>query len=136
MSRILGIDYGDVRIGLAITDPLKIIVKPFKTLQNNNLNQVIIDLDNIIKEKNIDTIVLGLPKNMDGTEGFQAEKTRTFAQSLQKVDVKLVFWNEQLSSKQAEEILHTMGYDLKSQRKIKDQYAACVILEDYLQYGG
>ncbi len=135
MGRILAIDYGDKRIGLALSDPLKIISSPFEVWENNDL--FFQNLDSLIINKKIDEIVIGLPKNMDGSEGFYSQKVKNAFASYENENInKIVFLDERLSSKQATEILHEKGITQKDQKGIKDAYAASIILNEYLEYGG
>lgn len=137
MHRILAIDYGDTRIGLALSDPLKIIAKPFDVIINESQDYVFEKLNSIIIQKNIDTIVIGLPKNMNGSVGFQGEKVKEFFEDFSHENVaKIVYVDERLSSQKATEVLHAQGKNEKAQKGIKDAYAASIILQEYLEYGG
>ncbi len=136
MNRILAIDYGQKRIGLALSDPLKIISTPFEVWENEGQKDFFNKLDLLITEKRIDTLIIGLPKNMDGTEGFQVQEIKEFFSEFKNDTVKkIIYFDERLSSKQATQILHEKGLNEKKQKGIKDAYAASVFLKEYLEYG-
>ena len=131
--RIMGIDYGDARTGLAVSDEMNILVGEAWTLNEWNPERV---ADGIVQEaqkRNVGRLVLGLPKNMDGSEGPRAEKCRDFAELLRsKTDIELVMWDERRSSIEAHAILHANGKKEKKHRKTVDAVAASLILEGYL----
>lgn len=136
MNRVLAIDYGKVRIGLALSDPLKIIASPFEVWENRGEEDFFSKLNELIKNKKIDTILVGLPKNMDGSEGFQAKEVRDFFRKFENDNIKkMIFIDERLSSKEAGLILQEKGFNEKKQKGIKDAYAASVFLRQYLEYG-
>lgn len=136
MRRILAIDYGKKRIGLALSDPLKIIASPYEVWENKGQEDFLNKLDNLIIEKKVETLIIGLPKNMDGTLGFQAQEVKDVFKDYEHAQIsKIVYFDERLSSKQATEILHAQGINEKKQKGIKDAYAASVFLKEYLQYG-
>ncbi len=136
MNRVLAIDYGSTRIGLALSDPLKIIASPFEVWENDTKELIYEKLDKLIFQKKIDTLVIGLPKNMDGTEGYQAQEVKDFFKEFKNEDIKkIVYVDERLSSVEATKILHEQGISEKEQRGIKDAYAASVFLKEYLEYG-
>lgn len=132
--RYLGLDLGDRSLGLAISDPLGIIASPLKTLfYEGDYNDLLEELDSLLKEKKIDAFVLGLPKNMNNTEGPRAEKSREFKTFLEeKLKVKVILEDERLSTKNAEQVL-LEGDVSRSKRKEKiDSVAASIILQNYL----
>ncbi len=136
MNRVLAIDYGSSRIGLALSDPLKILASPFEVWENDTKESVYEKLDKLILEKKIDTLVIGLPKNMDGTQGYQAQEVIDFFKEFKNKEIKkIVYVDERLSSVEATKILHEQGIPEKKQRGIKDAYAASVFLKEYLEYG-
>ncbi len=136
MNRVLAIDYGSSRIGLALSDPLKILASPFEVWENDTKESVYEKLDKLILEKKIDTLVIGLPKNMDGTQGYQAQEVIDFFKEFKNKEIKkIVYVDERLSSVEATKILHEQGISEKKQRGIKDAYAASVFLKEYLEYG-
>ena len=131
--RIMGIDYGDARTGLAVSDAMNILVGEAWTMNQWDANTL---ADEIIRQavaRGVERFVLGLPKNMDGTEGARAEKCREFAALLAgKTDIPIVMWDERRSSIEAHAILHANGKKEKKHRKTVDAVAASLILEGYL----
>lgn len=131
--RIMGIDFGDARTGLAVSDEMNILVGEAWTLTEWNPERVAEQIAEEAKKRNVQRLVLGLPKNMDGSEGPRAEKCREFAQLLgSKTDIELVMWDERRSSIEAHAILHANGKKEKKHRKTVDAVAASLILEGYL----
>ena len=134
--RILGIDYGDQRIGLALSDASAMLCGRAWTLQEWNLDRAIEQIAAAAKENEAGLLVLGLPKNMDGTEGPRAEKSRQVAKLLEAATgLKVVLWDERRSSIEAHAILHANGRREKNHRKTVDAVAASLILEGYLGSG-
>ena len=131
--RIMGIEYGDARTGLAVSDAMNILVGEAWTVNQWDANTL---ADEIIRQavaRGVERFVLGLPKNMDGTEGARAEKCREFAALLAgKTDIPIVMWDERRSSIEAHAILHANGKKEKKHRKTVDAVAASLILEGYL----
>lgn len=131
--RIMGIDYGDARTGLAVSDAMNLLVGEAWTVNQWDANAL---ADEIIRQavaRGIERFVLGLPKNMDGTEGARAEKCREFAALLgSKTDIPIIMWDERRSSIEAHAILHANGKKEKKHRKTVDAVAASLILEGYL----
>ena len=131
--RIMGIDYGDARTGLAVSDEMNILVGEAWTLNEWNPERVADVIAQEAQKRNVGRLVLGLPKNMDGSEGPRAEKCRSFAELLgSKTDIELVMWDERRSSIEAHAILHANGKKEKKHRKTVDAVAASLILEGYL----
>lgn len=131
--RIMGIDYGDARTGLAVSDEMNILVGEAWTLNEWNPERVADVIAQEAQKRNVGRLVLGLPKNMDGSEGPRAEKCRDFAELLRsKTDIELVMWDERRSSIEAHAILHANGKKEKKHHKTVDAVAASLILEGYL----
>ena len=131
--RIMGIDYGDARTGLAVSDEMNILVGEAWTLNEWNPERVADVIAQEAQKRNVGRLVLGLPKNMDGSEGPRAEKCRDFAELLRsKTDIELVMWDERRSSIEAHAILHANDKKEKKHRKTVDAVAASLILEGYL----
>lgn len=131
--RIMGIDFGDARTGLAVSDEMNILVGEAWTLNEWNPDVVAEKILAEAKARNVQRLVLGLPKNMDGTEGPRAEKCREFGEKLKDMtDLELVMWDERRSSIEAHQILHANGKKEKKHRKTVDAVAASLILEGYL----
>lgn len=135
--RILGLDYGSKTVGVAMTDALGMTVQPYKTIQRDReskLRQTLSEIAEIVEQYQIEKIVMGLPLNMDDTEGDRAEKTRDFAEKLKlRVAVPIEFTDERLTTMEAEEILDQSGIPRSEQKKVIDQVAAQLILEQYLR---
>lgn len=134
--RKLGIDYGDRRIGFAITDPLNITVQGLKTFSyNGNDKHVLAEIDNILKEYEIDTIVLGMPFNMDGTSGFRVEKTQAFLHKLKCKynNIKIETIDERLTTVLAHKTMNDLGVKKDKKKGLVDTISAIYILEDYLK---
>ena len=131
--RIMGIDYGDARTGLAVSDEMNILVGEAWTVNEWNPERVADVIAQEAQKRNVRRLVLGLSKNMDGSEGPRAEKCRSFAELLRsKTDIELVMWDERRSSIEAHAILHANGKKEKKHRKTVDAVAASLILEGYL----
>ena len=135
--RILGIDYGDQRIGLALSDLTGTLVGRAWTLHEWNLDRAVEQIAAVVKENEVGTLVLGLPKNMDGSEGPRAEKSRLVAERLtEATGLAVVLWDERRSSVEAHAILHANGRKEKKHRERVDAVAASLILEGYLGSAG
>ena len=129
----MGIDFGDARTGLAVSDEMNILVGDAWTLEQRKPELVAEEIAAQAKKRCVQRLVLGLPKNMDGSEGPRAEKCREFAQLLStKTELPLVMWDERRSSIEAHAILHANGKKEKKHRKTVDAVAASLILEGYL----
>ena len=135
--RILGLDSGSKTVGVAMTDALGMTVQPYKTIQRDReskLRQTLSEIAEIVEQYQIKKIVMGLPLNMDDTEGDRAAKTRDFAEKLKlRVAVPIEFTDERLTTMEAEEILDQSGIPRSEQKKVIDQVAAQLILEQYLR---
>lgn len=133
--RILGIDYGDSRVGVAVSDPLGITAQGVGTVKNKGFQRLMPELLGIINEYKPEKIVVGLPKNMDGTEGFRADATKEFTAELEKIyEGEIVLWDERLSTVSASAVLNTTNTRGKDRKKVLDTVAACIILENYMNY--
>lgn len=132
-NRIMAIDYGDKRIGIALTDLMQIIASPFEVYQTVNEKVDIEYICNLIKTQQVKTVVIGLPLNLDGSEGERAKKTRLFASKIsEKANVKIVFQDERLTSIEADEILSNARIKPKNRKNLIDKLSACIILENFL----
>lgn len=133
MIRILGIDYGDARVGLSLSDPMGITAQSLETLNEKDMNRVIKHISSIIKEYKVDKVVIGMPKNMDGTIGFRGEKTIEFSERLKKkCNIEIVLWDERLTTISAERMLNEANVRGKKRKKAIDSIAATFILQNYL----
>ena len=133
MSRFLGIDYGTVRIGLALSDPTGTLASPLPFLENQSLQQVITALSELIQTHQIEGLIIGLPRNMDGTYGPSAQKVRDFIAQIQKsISLPITPIDERLTTAQASKQLSSIGMNQKQLRKKVDSSSACLILQQYL----
>lgn len=130
--RTLGIDHGEKRIGLAVSDALSIAAHGLPTLANRSPAETLDALRHIVAAQQITRIVIGLPLNMDGSEGGQARAARAFAQSLQPLGLPLHFIDERLTSERARRTLSEAGLSRAKQRKRTDRMAAQFILQAFL----
>lgn len=132
MSRILAIDLGSKRVGLAITDPLRMIASPYKTLHYRSDKQLITDVLAVVQANAVETVVIGLPLHENSTESQGSTRSRSFAVKLNRRGVDTVLWDERFTSRDAEESLRRCGLDRKRALAKIDSIAASYILEDYL----
>lgn len=130
MDRIIGLDIGTKRIGVAISDPLFITAQPLKAVFRTSDENAVKEIAEIITQYDIKTVVAGLPKNMDGTVGSQAQNCIDFMSNFSSV--KVIFEDERLTSKQAESILKVQGKKYTKQKQLVDIESACLILQQYM----
>lgn len=134
--RVIGLDYGTKTVGVALSDETKLIAQPFVTIerkQANKLRQTYAQIEAIIKEHDVELIVLGLPKNMNNTEGERAEATYEFKEALERrtgLAVELV--DERLTTIEADRILEDTGVAHSARKEHIDKMAAAIILQNYL----
>ena len=131
MTRAVGIDFGDARVGVAVSDELGILAHPLETITVRATDPVARVIQ-IVAEKQAGVVIVGLPKNMDGTTGTAAEKARAFANKLRAAGITVRMWDERLSTVAAQRNLHEAGHDARSSRAIIDQAAAQIILQGWL----
>lgn len=126
-------DYGDSRIGLSVCDELQILAVPLLTIKSESMRKNVDKIASIARDENVQKIVVGLPLNMDGTEGIRASKSRAFGRVLEKVSgIETVYFDERLTSVQAEEIMDEMNVKKDKRKNIVDRIAAQIILQSYL----
>ncbi len=131
--RIIGIDYGDARVGIAVSDETEFLASADCTLNVTGMRDACKKTVAKINELNGKKIVLGLPKNMDGSESFRVEKTKAFAEMLSKeTDLEIVFVDERLSTVQAYTYLNITDFNGKKRRQVIDALSAQIILQSYL----
>ena len=131
--RVMAIDYGDARIGLAVSDPTATLCGEAFTLAERDAERAARRIAEEVRARTVGTLVLGLPRNMDGSEGERAALTRRFAELLEEYSgLRPVLWDERRSSIEAHAILHANGRKMKDHRKTVDAVAAALILEGYL----
>ena len=137
MKRIMGIDYGDARTGIAVSDLLCSLVGTTTVIHSRNPEKTVAAICDLVKEKDVGEIVVGLPKNMDGTEGARAELCRAFAQRLEEVTgLPVKLWDERRTTVEAHNILSQHNYHGKKRKDTVDAVAASLILEGYLAFRG
>ena len=137
MKRIMGIDYGDARTGIAVSDLLCSIVGTTKVIHSRNMDKTIAAVCDLLKAGDVGEIVVGLPKNMDGTEGARAELCKAFAQKLREATgLPVVMWDERRTTVEAHNILSQHNYHGKKRKDTVDAVAASLILEGYLAFRG
>ena len=133
MGRIIAVDYGDARTGVAVSDLTGTMAGETLTINEWNTERLAQRLAFFAKERSCDRFVLGLPKNMDGTEGPRAEKARIFSAMLEaESGLPVVLWDERRSTIEAHAILHAAGKKEKKHRASVDAVAASLLLEGYL----
>lgn len=132
--RVLGIDFGDRRIGIAVSDPFGWTAKGVETIKwQDSLKGPVERILQLIEEYSIDRIVVGFPINMNGTVGPRGEKTLDFIERIKKVTpVEIVKWDERLSTVAANRLMHEAGVKTSKKKGIVDQIAAVYILQNYL----
>jgi len=137
MKRIMGIDYGDARTGVALSDLLCSIVGSTTVVPSRNREKAIGDIARIAKENEVGEIVVGLPRNMDGTEGSRAQLCREFAQALEEATgLPVHMWDERRTTVEAHNILSQHNYHGQKRKNTVDAVAASLILEGYLAFRG
>ena len=135
MQKIMGIDYGDARTGVAISDLLCSLVGATCVVPSRNREKAIADIVKLAQENNVGEIVVGLPKNMDGTEGPRAELCREFARELgEATGLPIAMWDERRTTVEAHNILSQHNYHGKKRKNTVDAVAASLILEGYLAF--
>lgn len=133
MKRILGIDYGDVRVGLSLSDLTQTIAKPFTTINYKNLDDLLVQLKDIIINNEVDKLVVGVPYNMKGEDTKQTLKVKVFVSFLEKnLSNSISLIDERLSSIEAEKTMHKMNIKTGHNKDKIDKIAASVILQEYL----
>ena len=135
MAKILGIDYGDVRVGIAISDMTNTIATGLDTLViNNDKNKLIQKIQELMEINDISTIVVGYPKNMNGTLSRKTEEVDKIIEMLKPLDINLVKWDERLTTVSAYSTMRELGIKQTQKHKYADKLAATTILQGYLDY--
>jgi putative Holliday junction resolvase len=132
--RIIGIDYGDSKIGIAVSDPFGWIAQGVETIKwKDDINKPIDRIKCLIDEYGAEKCVVGYPLNMNGTIGTRGEKTSEFISLLtDKTGVEVIKWDERLTTKAANRVMHEMGTKTSKKKHVEDQIAAVYILQGYL----
>ena len=132
-ERIVCLDIGDVRIGVAVSDPTGTIASPVEVIRRVGWGPDTQKIRAICDRYQTDRILSGLPLNMDGSEGFQAQKVRSFCEQLKKAGLRVTFQDERLSTVAAEDALIEGGISRSGRKQVVDKVAASVILQQWLQ---
>lgn len=133
--RIMAIDYGDAHTGIAVSDATGFLAGYTTTIHSRKAEVVLEEIARLVKEHAVDELVMGYPKNMDGTEGPRAELYRTFAvQVEEQTGIKPILWDERRTTVDAHRILFEAGKNAKKRKKTVDAVAATLILEGYLDF--
>lgn len=136
-GRVLGLDVGLRRVGVAISDPLGITAQGLDTLQRKNKRYDLQHLNRIIREYDVKEIVVGLPLRMSGAEGVQAEKIQAFAEDLRKhFKLPVHLWDERLTSAEANRVLRQTGLSIEKRGQAVDRMAAILILQGWMESRG
>jgi putative holliday junction resolvase len=130
MARVLGIDIGTVRVGLAVSDPNGLIAQPLDVVPRESASDAIAERT---RELEVGEVVVGIPLRMDGSHGPEADAAESFARALEGLlDVPVARWDERLSTKEAERAMRTAGADSRKQRGLVDKVAAAMVLQSFL----
>ena len=133
--KIMAIDYGDAHTGVAFSDPTGFLAGTTTTIHSRSADVVLSELARLAREQGAEEIVMGFPRNMDGTEGPRAELYRAFAGRVEEATgLKPVLWDERRTTVDAHRILQQAGKNAKKRKKTVDAVAASLILEGYLDY--
>lgn len=130
MYKVMALDVGTKRIGIALSDFLRVIATPHSTIPRVPEDKAVEEIVKIANENRVKVIVVGVPKNMDGSVGFQAQDCIEFSQKIMKYDI--IYEDERLTSEAAEERLRERHVDFRKNKGLVDMESACVILEQYL----
>jgi putative Holliday junction resolvase len=133
LGRILAVDLGTRRVGLAITDPLQLIASPLANLTFSGEDRLVQDLLALASAKAVERVVVGLPLREDGSEGEGCRQARQLARRLESAGLEVSLWDERYSSREAQSALREMGYDRRRSLARIDPVAAAIILEDFLR---
>lgn len=131
--RVMAIDYGDARTGAAVSDEAGLLAGYTRVIAARDRERVLEELAELAGERGVGELVVGLPRNMDGSEGARAALCREFAGELaRRTGLPVSLWDERRTTIEAHQILHASGKRMKSHKKTVDAVAACLILEGYL----
>jgi putative Holliday junction resolvase len=134
MKKALGIDLGAARVGLALSDDLGMLAHPLETVTVKGAGDMAAYVAGIIRREKVEVVVIGLPRNMDGSHGPAAAKTKEFGEKLRTKapGCEIRYWDERMTTVAAQKALHEMGRNVKKSRPVIDQVAAQMILQGYL----
>lgn len=138
LVKIMGLDYGSKTVGVAISDSLLLTaqgVEIVRRKEENKLRKTLARIEELIVENEVTEIVLGLPKNMDDSEGFRVEATKEFKEKLERrTGLPVIFWDERLTTVAADDIMMELGIRRENRKEYVDMIAAMLILQEYLDY--
>jgi putative Holliday junction resolvase len=134
-GRILALDVGKKRIGLAVSDPLRVTAQGLNTFHRTRIRDDLRQLKEMVEQLSIVVLLVGIPLHMSGDESRQSEYTRDFAERLSEhTSIPVVYWDERLTSMEAERLLKSAGTTLDDRKRAVDRLAATLLLESYLGY--
>ena len=132
---ILSVDYGDARTGIAVCDKLEFLASPVCVIKESYMPKVANRIAQLATEKKAETIVVGKPRNMDGSEGFRADKCKELVEQLRSItDIPVAMWDERLTTVSAHRALNVTNTKGKDRKAVIDAVSAVMILEDFLKY--
>jgi putative pre-16S rRNA nuclease len=135
-GRILALDLGKKRIGLALSDPLGITAQGLPTLERTNIREDLAALERLATDNQVELILMGNPLHMSGREGRQTVYTRAFAERLaERTGLEIKFWDERLTTVEAQRVLRESGISIEKRARAVDRLAAVILLESYLDSG-
>ncbi|SHG81217.1 putative holliday junction resolvase [Thermosyntropha lipolytica DSM 11003] len=133
--RIMGLDVGEKRIGIALSDPMGWTAQGYSVLTRKDLGHDLAEIKKICEEKEVEEIVIGLPRNMNGTLGPKAEEVQKFGSKvMEHTGIKVTYWDERLSTVSAEKVLLAADVSRRRRKEVIDKLAAVNILQNYLDY--
>lgn len=131
--RILAVDLGEKRVGLAVSDELAITASPLAVLDYRDLSDLLTQLEVVVKRKAVKTIILGHPINMDGSKGEKAREAENFAEQLrQSLAIPVILWDERLTTAQAQKAMLAGDINRTQRKRLADKVAAALLLQSYL----
>jgi putative Holliday junction resolvase len=135
-KRILALDLGEVRTGVAVSDPFGWTAQPVEVVQTRSTDHLIRRISELVREYEVETLLVGMPLNMDGTEGAQARWVRQFGARLSREipGPEIVYWDERLTTFESEEVLIESGVKSRKRKSRRDKIAAALILRSYLEH--
>ena len=132
MQRILALDLGGRRIGLAVSDPLGLTAQGLETLERRNRRQVLDALKRLAQQYQVGMVLVGQPLHLSGRAGAQSQRAEAFAEDLRRLGLEVRMWDERLTTAQAQRVLRSSGVGLEKRRRAVDRLAAVLLLQSYL----
>lgn len=138
MLRLMGLDYGSVTVGVAVSDPLLVTAQGIETIRRkheNKLRRTLARIEALIEEYEVSVLILGYPKNLDNSIGERAKKSEEFAETLRRrTGLEVVLWDERLTTVSAHRYLDEAEMDYREKSEVVDTVAAGIILQSYIDY--